>query len=366
MARRCGPAAVLFLALALGAAWGAAADDDDRCSAGWQPVEAGAVLDVARDVATRVSELANATGILTCTPEANDVVDCPRVSKGWLSEGWTSLWHRGGPPQSRPVPNPAVAPCTRLRLLVPPLPPAGVAGRHSPPPALQRDLVGASRAGGHAVLHSFWTCLGVFKAWPATATVHQPCPSPPSPCSAEAAREVIINLETDALGSADGTVQGIDVDIEVRRHVGQLTSLCCAPRPCCCAAPHCPVAVLRPTALLLCCAPLPCCCAAPHGPAAVLRPTPLPLLRAPTSRAAPLTRPHLLQRVTVDGVRIGDDLEDLFEDDDPREDTMVSFALQSQGPSQWLTPSCPALAMQPPCRMLCCHDQSPVFVSRRS
>lgn len=226
MARRCGPAAVLFLALALGAAWGAAADDDDRCSAGWQPVEAGAVLDVARDVATRVSELANATGILTCTPEANDVVDCPRVSKGW-----SSLRHRGGPPQSRPMPNPsscsrqdsthlpAVAPCTHLRFLVPPLPAAGVAGRHSPPPALQRDLVGASRAGGHAVLHSFWTCLGVFKAWPATATVHQPCPSPPSPCSAEAAREVIINLETDALGSADGTVQGIDVDIEVRRHV---------------------------------------------------------------------------------------------------------------------------------------------------
>lgn len=155
MARRCGPAAVLFLALALGAAWGAAADDDDRCSAGWQPVEAGAVLDVARDVATRVSELANATGILTCTPEANDVVDCPREWQG----------------------------ATRHRLLF------------------------------------NVTC-------------------------AEAAREVIINLETDALGSADGTVQGIDVDIE---------------------------------------------------------------------------------RVTVDGVRIGDDLEDLFEDDDPREDTMETL-----------------------------------------
>lgn len=189
MARRCGPAAVLFLALALGAAWGAAADDDDRCSAGWQPVEAGAVLDVAQAVATRVSELANATGILTCTPEANDVVDCPRVSKGWVSKGWSSLRHRGGPAQSRPVPNPsscsrqdsthllAVAPCTHLRLLVPPLPPAGVAGRHSPPPALQRDLVGASRAGGHAMLHCLPTWLGVFKSWPATATAHQPRPS---------------------------------------------------------------------------------------------------------------------------------------------------------------------------------------------
>jgi len=105
MARRCGPTAVLLLALALGAAWGVAADDDDRCAAGWQPVEAGALLDLAADVATRVSELANATGILTCGTQASDVVDCPRVSN-WLAHcsigcgrGTMPVW------RSRPVPE---------------------------------------------------------------------------------------------------------------------------------------------------------------------------------------------------------------------------------------------------------------------
>lgn len=84
MARRRGPAAVLLVALALGAAWGVAADDDDdlRCTAGWQPVEAGAVLDFANDVATRIAELANATGVLTCSNQPLGVADCPRVSFG--------------------------------------------------------------------------------------------------------------------------------------------------------------------------------------------------------------------------------------------------------------------------------------------
>ncbi|PRW57066.1 hypothetical protein C2E21_4259 [Chlorella sorokiniana] len=155
MARRCGPAAILLLALALGAAWGVAADDDDRCTAGWQPVEAGPLLDVAADVASRVSELANATGVLTCAVEPLDVVDCPRAWQG----------------------------ATRHRLYL------------------------------------NVTCV-------------------------ESGREVVVNLEVDALGAADGTVQGIDVDVE---------------------------------------------------------------------------------RVTVDGQRVGDDLEDLFGDDDPREDTMETL-----------------------------------------
>lgn len=36
------------------------------------------------------------------------------------------------------------------------------------------------------------------------------------PHSIESAREVTVALEVDALGAADGTVRGIDVDVEVR------------------------------------------------------------------------------------------------------------------------------------------------------
>lgn len=140
---------------------------------------------------------------------------------------------------------------------------------------------------------------------------------------------MIINLETDALGSADGTVQGIDVDLEVREASS-----------CCCAAPH---------ALLLCCAPRPCCCAAPLPHVLPLPPLPTPL-----------------QRVTVDGVRVGDDLEDIFEDDDPREDTMVSFSLPLQRAQPVADAQLPCIHNAATLLHTSCHDRSPVCVSRRS
>lgn len=108
---------------------------------------------------------------------------------------------------------------------------------------------------------------------------------PPSPCSIEAEREVVINLETYALGSADGSVQGFAVDIEVSEGSARCCSLAW---PLSTDSSH----KAAP------CAPCPCL------------------------KCGPCT--HLRQRVTVDGQRVGDDVEDIVGEDDPREDTLVS------------------------------------------